>query len=92
MKSLVFEGRTWEAYEHLRQTDKTMHKTLCRIIKEMMRNDPAKGTGKPEALKHNLAGLWSRRISHKDRLIYRFDEHTIYIFAIGGHYARQSQK
>ncbi|WP_327036631.1 type II toxin-antitoxin system YoeB family toxin [Methylophaga lonarensis] len=34
----------------------------------------------------NLAGLWSRRISQKDRLIYRFDEKSIYIFAIGGHY------
>ncbi len=51
-----------------------------------MRDDPAKGIGKPEPLKHNLAGLWSRRISQKDRLIYKFDDKYIYIFAIGGHY------
>jgi len=92
MKSLVFEGRTWEIYEHLRQTDKAMHRTLCRIIKEMLRNDPTKGTGKPEALKHNLSGFWSRRISQKDRLIYGFDERTIYIFAIGGHYAKPLER
>ncbi len=92
MKSLVFEGRTWEIYEHLRQTDKVMHRTLCRVIKEILRNDPAKGTGKPEALKHNLAGFWSRRISQKDRLIYRFDERTIYIFAIGGHYIKPLER
>jgi len=91
-RSLVFEGRTWEVYENLRKTDKTMHKFLCRIIKEMLRNDPTKGTGKPEALKYNLSGFWSRRISQKDRLIYRFDDHAIYIFAIGGHYAHAPDK
>ena len=37
-------------------------------------------------LKHNLSGLWSKRISQKDRLIYRFDDNSNYIFAIGGHY------
>jgi len=52
----------------------------------MLRGDPATGLGKPEPLRHNLAGLWSRRISHKDRLIYKFDDNCIYIFAIGGHY------
>jgi toxin YoeB len=52
----------------------------------MLRGDPVTGIGKPEQLKHNLAGLWSRRISQKDRLIYKFDDKYIYIFAIGGHY------
>ncbi|AOX03702.1 Txe/YoeB family addiction module toxin [Moorena producens PAL-8-15-08-1] len=86
MRSLVFEGKTWEIYEELRQKDKKRHKTLCKIIKEMLREDPAKGMGKPEPLKHNLSGLWSRRISQKDRLIYKFDDNYVYIFAIGGHY------
>jgi toxin YoeB len=75
-----------KAYEDLRQADKNLHKILCKILKELMRDDPAKGIGKPEPLKHNLAGLWSRRISQKDRLIYKFDDKYIYIFAIGGHY------
>jgi len=44
------------------------------------------GLGKPEPLKYELSGLWSRRINLKDRLIYKFDEEAIYIFAIGGHY------
>ncbi|MDP2140715.1 MAG: Txe/YoeB family addiction module toxin [Gammaproteobacteria bacterium] len=87
MRSLVFEGNTWAAYEAMREKDKSLHKALCRQLREMLRSDDlSKGTGKPEQLKHNLAGLWSRRISHKDRLIYRFDDTTIYIFAIGGHY------
>lgn len=52
----------------------------------MLRGNPAQGTGKPEPLKHQLSGLWSRRLSKKDRLIYKFDDDYIYIFAIGGHY------
>ncbi|MDP2903798.1 MAG: Txe/YoeB family addiction module toxin [Methylovulum sp.] len=86
MRSLVFEGKTWEVYEALRQKDKKLHEQLCRILKGMLRNDPRTGLGKPEPLKHDLTGLWSRRLSQKDRLIYRFDDHAIFIFAIGGHY------
>ena len=88
MRSLVFEGRTWQAYEQLRDKDKRLHKSLCRILRELLRSDPAKGLGKPEALKHSLSGLWSRRISQKDRVIYSFDDECIYVFAIGGHYDR----
>jgi len=87
MRSLVFEGDTWAAYVELREKDKRLHKSLCKLLKEMIRSDdPTVGLGKPEALKHNLSGLWSRRLSQKDRLIYRFDSETIYIFAIGGYY------
>lgn len=86
MRSLVFEGNTWLVYEELRQKDKKLHTTLCKILKEMLRADPTKGLGKPEPLKHNLSGLWSRRLSQKDRLVYKFDDDYIYIFALGGHY------
>lgn len=86
MRSLVFEGRTWERYEQLRDRDKKLHQSLCKVLKQMLREDPSKGIGKPEQLRHNLSGFWSRRISQKDRLIYKFDDNAIYIFAIGGHY------
>ncbi|MEO0377877.1 MAG: Txe/YoeB family addiction module toxin [Cyanobacteria bacterium P01_A01_bin.17] len=86
MRSLVFEGNTWSEYEKLRQKDKKLHNNLCKILKEMLRGDPASGTGKPESLKHNLSSLWSRRLSQKDRIVYKFDSDYIYVFAIGGHY------
>ena len=87
MRSLVFEGSTWEEYETLRVKDKNLHKNLRKILKQLLRDDdPSEGYGKPEKLKHSLAGLWSRRISQKDRLVYTFDEESIHIFAIGGHY------
>ena len=86
MRSLVFEGNTWATYEELRTKDKRIHKTLCTTLKEMLRGDATTGMGKPEALRHNLSGFWSRRLSQKDRVIYKFDDSYIYIFAIGGHY------
>ena len=88
MRSLVFEGDTWIRYEKLRTHDMRLHQALCTLLKEMLRNDPAIGAGKPEALRGNLTGFWSRRLSRKDRLIYKFDARYIYIFAIGGHYDR----
>lgn len=56
MRSIVFEGDTWERYEELRQRDAALHRVLCRHLKEMQRGDPASGTGKPEPLKHALSG------------------------------------
>lgn len=85
MRSLVFEGSTWATYEQLRENDKKLHEALCRLLKEMLRGDPSKGLGKPEQLKHSLSGFWSRRISQKDRVIYKINDQYVYIFAIGGH-------
>ncbi len=90
MRSIVFEGRTWNVYKDIRRKDKILHKNICKIISELQRGDPARGLGKPEALKHNLSGFWSRRISQKDRIIYQFDDDRVYIFAIGGHYGTLS--
>ena len=86
MRSLVFEGSSWAEYEQLRERDKKMHNALRKLLKEMVRANPASGTGKPAKLKHNLQGLWSRRLSQRDRLIYKFDDNYLFIFAIGGHY------
>lgn len=86
MRSIVFEGNTWIVYEDLRLKDKVLHKNLCNILKEMQRENPEKGIGKPEQLKYELTGFWSRKLSQYDRLIYKFDDNTIFIFAIGGHY------
>jgi len=86
MRSIVFEGNTWLVYEDLRIKDKILHKNLCRILKEMQREDPQNGIGKPEQLKFELSGYWSRKLSQYDRVIYKFDENSIRIFAIGGHY------
>ena len=86
MRSLVFEGNIWAAYGALRAKGKKLHRALCKLLQELPRANPASGLGKPEQLRHNLSAFWSKRMSQKDRLIYQFDEQSIYIFAIGGHY------
>ncbi|MCL1490104.1 MAG: Txe/YoeB family addiction module toxin [Pseudanabaena sp. Salubria-1] len=86
MRSVVFHEDTLQTYEYLRETNKPIHKKLFNILKEMQKVDPTQGTGKPEALKYELAGYYSRQISDKDRLVYSFDDENIYIIAIGGHY------
>ena len=86
MRSIIFEGNTWNIYEDWRLKDKILHKNLCKILKEMQRENPEKGLGKPERLRYELEGYWSRKLSQYDRLIYKFDEDSIHIFVIGGHY------
>ena len=86
MRAIVFEGDTWSAYEKLHIKDKAMHKNLIKILKQLQREDPRQGYGHPECLKHGLSGLWSRKLTQKDRLVYHFTESAIHIFAIGGHY------
>ena len=88
MRGLVFERNTWATYEALRERDKKLHKALCRLLKDMLRGDPSTGLGKPEQLKYEVSGFWSRRISQKDRVVYKFDDQYVYIIAIGGHYER----
>ena len=86
MRSVVFHEDTLQTYEYLKETNKPIHKKLFNILKEMQKGDPTQGTGKPEALKYELAGYYSRQISDKGRRVYSFDDENIYIIAIGGHY------
>lgn len=69
-------------YEH---GNKATLKKINRLIKEIDR-DPFSGIGKPEPLKHDLSGKWSRRITDEHRLIYSVDEKTIYIYSCKDHY------
>ena len=63
MRSVVFHENTLQTYEYLRETNKPIHKKLFIILKEMQKGDPTQGTGKPEALKYELAGYYSRWLS-----------------------------
>jgi toxin YoeB len=67
---LSFTQKGWEDYLVLREDDKKAHKKLDSLIVECLRT-PFFGTGKPEALRNNLKGWWSRRITQEHRLVYR---------------------
>lgn len=70
---LVFSDHAWEDYLHWQGTDPKTLKRLNDLIEECRRS-PFKGTGKPEPLKGNLQGWWSRRLTHTDRLVYRMTD------------------
>ncbi len=81
----TFSATAWNDFmSWLREDRKTVQK-IAALLKDIERNGN-EGLGRPETLRGNLTGYWSRRITEKDRLIYRFDEQTIYIAACKGHY------
>ena len=67
---LVFSDQAWEDYQHWVAHDRNVLGRLNELIKECQRT-PFTGTGKPEPLKGDLKGWWSRRITLEDRLVYR---------------------
>lgn len=82
---LNFMSQAWEDYLYWQATDKKTLKRLNELIRQCQRT-PDEGHGKPEALKGNLSGWWSRRINHRDRLVYRVEEETLYILQCRYHY------
>lgn len=68
--------------------NKLIQKKISEIIESIQQN-PFKGIGKPEALKYDLTGKWSRRISVKHRTIYQVQEEKIFIHSLYGHYIKQ---
>lgn len=81
----IFTDLAWKEYIEWQSIDKKMLKKINELIKDIERNGN-EGLGKPEALKHELEGYWSRRISPEHRLVYRFDEENIYILRCKTHY------
>lgn len=81
----MFSDNAWQDFLLWMREDRKTAKKIASLLADIERNGN-EGLGKPESLKGNLSCYWSRRISEKDRLIYRFDETTIYIAACKGHY------
>ena len=75
----------WDDYLFWQGTDKATLKKINALILEIQRT-PFEGNGKPESLKHNLAGWWSRRINLEHRLVYRVDTDAVVILQCRYHY------
>lgn len=82
---LIWHDDAWFEYLEWQKLDAKKFSKLYLLIKEVMR-DPFSGTGKPEPLKGNLFGFWSRRIDKEHRLVYRVCEDGIEIAQCRGHY------
>jgi toxin YoeB len=82
---LVFTPHGWDDYQHWVSTDRATLKRINRLIEDVLR-DPCGGQGKPEQLRHALAGAWSRRITEEHRLVYLVDGDDIVILQARYHY------
>jgi toxin YoeB len=82
---LVFTDEAWEDYRHWQKQDRKMVERINKLLKEVMR-EPFSGLGKPEPLKHALAGYWSRRINDEHRLVYRVEGDQLQIVQLRYHY------
>lgn len=85
-REVQWDGDAWDDYCEWQRTDKDILKRINALIKDARRT-PFSGIGKPEALKHELSGMWSRRISDEDRLIYKIVDDALVILACKGHYS-----
>ena len=82
---LIFSDEAWEDYLYWQEQDRRVVARINRLINET-RRDPFKGTGKPEPLKHALAGFWSRRINDEHRMVYKVEEGALLIAQLRYHY------
>ncbi|WP_226093626.1 Txe/YoeB family addiction module toxin (plasmid) [Dickeya oryzae] len=82
---LTWSEEAWEDYLYWQETDKKMVKRVNELIKDASRT-PFSGKGKPEPLKHNLAGFWSRRITAEHRLVYAVEDDALLIASCRYHY------
>jgi toxin YoeB len=83
--NLTFTPNTFENYKEWANTDKQIFKKINEIIQSIERT-PYEGIGKPEPLKHQLKGYWSRRITEEHRLVYTVSEREVLIISCKYHY------
>lgn len=83
----LFTDEAWKDYLYWNETDKKLLKKINNLIQEIDRT-PYEGIGKPEGLKQNLKGFWSRRIDQEHRIIYKTEEGQIIFISFRYHYSK----
>lgn len=83
--TVAFTEIGWEDYQHWQKVDPLLAEKINQLIDSCLA-DPFKGIGKPEPLKGNLTGFWSRRIDREHRLVYIMEADTLYIVGCRYHY------
>ena len=85
MNKITFSINAWEEYCYWQKQDKKTLKRINQLLEDIIRNGFI-GIGKPEPLKNNLSGLWSRRIDDYNRLVYRIKDNQVEIIQCKNHY------
>jgi toxin YoeB len=82
--NIAFHPQAWDDYLYWQQQDKMLLRKINQLIRDIQR-DPFDGIGKPEALKNDLSGFWSRRITDEHRIVYRIEDDELIIAQCRGH-------
>ncbi|MDY6050894.1 MULTISPECIES: Txe/YoeB family addiction module toxin [Rothia] len=82
---LIWSSQAWEDYLWWQRQDRKVLKRINTLLKDIQRNGN-EGIGKPEALRNNLSGYWSRRITEEHRLVYKIVGNSVRIAAVRYHY------
>ena len=82
---VVFADRGWEDFTYWVEHDRKIAARIARLIEEIERQ-PFEGLGKPEPLRHDMAGFWSRRITDEHRLVYAVEKNKLLIAQARYHY------
>lgn len=82
---LIFSEHAWEDYLYWQSRDKKILRRINQLLKEILR-EPFIGIGKPEPLRHGLAGYWSRRIDEEHRIVYKVADDSLFIAQLRYHY------
>ena len=82
---LIFADEAWEDYLYWQKQDRRMVDRINKLIRETQR-EPFAGVGKPEPLKHALAGYWSRRINEEHRMVYKIEGDALLLAQLRYHY------
>lgn len=85
MRTIQWDFDAWEDYLYWQSADKKNLRRINQLLKDICRT-PFDGIGKPEALKENLSGFWSRRIDDTHRLVYAVEKDNIIVISCRGHY------
>ena len=83
--NILFTETAWEDYCYWQSQDKKTLKKINQLLNDIKRNSFS-GIGKPEPLKNELSGFWSRRIDEKNRIVYKIENDVIQIIQCKGHY------
>jgi toxin YoeB len=83
--NITFSKNGWEDYISWQKEDKKILRKIYELIKVIQRT-PFEGIGKPEPLKYDLGGLWSRRIDREHRLVYKVESDELFIYSCRFHY------
>jgi toxin YoeB len=85
MRNIAFEKRAFKEFTEWSSIDKKIHTKSIELINDILRT-PFMGIGKPEPLKHELQGYWSRRITYEHRLVYKISEQEVLILSCKSNY------